>query len=202
MYEAIDYESKKPEQVAFYDDGVGTQNFKPLKLLAGAFGWGLGRNVRHLYKELVQVYEPGDKIYMFGFSRGAFTVRTLAGFVCNIGILDRNAYFDDELLDKAIFFCYQQYRSKKLAVLEKLIYKPREEKFEFIETKPKVEFIGVWDTVDAVGLPFDEATTLWNDWIFRFKFPDQILNPHVKKAYHALVNRRRAPGVPSFALGQ
>lgn len=186
LYEAIDYESTKPKQVAFYDDGVGTQSFKPLKLLAGAFGWGLSRNVRHLYKELVQAYEPGDKIYLYGFSRGAFTVRTLAGFICNIGILDRNAYFDDERLNKAIFFCYEQYRSKKLAVLEKLVYKPREDKFVFIETKPKIEFMGVWDTVDAVGLPFDEATTFWNSWIFRFKFPDQILNPHVKKAYHAL----------------
>jgi Uncharacterized alpha/beta hydrolase domain (DUF2235) len=186
FYEAIDFNSDKTKQVAFYDDGVGTQEFKPLKLLGGAFGWGLARNVRHLYKELVQSYKPGDKIYLFGFSRGAFTVRTLAGFICNIGILDNKVYWDDDLLDKAVFQCYQAYRSRQLAVLEKLFYKPHEKQFEFIEAKPTIEFIGVWDTVDAVGLPVDEMTWFWNKYIFRFKFPNQILNPHVKKAYHAL----------------
>ena len=71
------------KQVAFYDDGVGTEEFKPLKILGGAFGWGLARNVKGLYKRLVQAYDPGnpndpsqsaDKVYLFGFSRGAFTV--------------------------------------------------------------------------------------------------------------------------------
>lgn len=186
LYEAIDFNSSKPKQIAFYDDGVGTQEFKPLKIMGGAFGWGLGRNVRHLYKELVQTYEPGDKIYMFGFSRGAFTVRTLAGFICNIGILDHQEYYDDDKLDKAVWQCYQQYRSKKLAVLEKLFYKPNEIKFKLCEPHSSVEFIGAWDTVDAVGFPVDEITAFWNKYIFRFKFPDQILNEHVKQACQAL----------------
>jgi Uncharacterized alpha/beta hydrolase domain (DUF2235) len=186
LYEAIDFNSDKIKQVAFYDDGVGTQEFKPFKLLGGAFGWGLARNVRHLYKELVQSYKPGDKIYLFGFSRGAFTVRTLAGFICSQGILDNNVYWDDDQLDKAVFHSYQQYRSKKLAVLESLFYKPREREFKLIEEKPSIEFMGVWDTVDAVGLPVDEATDFWNYFIFRFKFRDQILSQQVKKACHAL----------------
>jgi uncharacterized protein (DUF2235 family) len=84
LFEAVDlnghrYDPTLTPQIAIYDDGVGTENFKPLKIFAGATGWGLSRNVKHLYKELARVYDPGDEIYMFGFSRGAFTVRTLAG---------------------------------------------------------------------------------------------------------------------------
>ena len=75
-------------QIAIYDDGVGTENFKPLKLLGGATGWGLSRNVRQLYKELCRVYDPGDEIFLFGFSRGAFTVRTLVGLIATCGLID------------------------------------------------------------------------------------------------------------------
>jgi len=65
------------EQVACYDDGVGTSSFKPLAILGGAFGWGLKRNVIHLYKFLCRNYALDSKIYAFGFSRGAFTIRVL-----------------------------------------------------------------------------------------------------------------------------
>ena len=77
-------------QIARYDDGVGTSGFKPLQILGGAFGWGLSRNVRDLYAFLCRHYQPGDHIYAFGFSRGAFTVRTLSGLIVNCGVLDPN----------------------------------------------------------------------------------------------------------------
>ena len=71
-------------QIAFYDDGVGTSGFRPLRLLGGMFGWGLSRNVRDLYLQLCEHYrhvddgeDAVDHIYIFGFSRGAFTARTL-----------------------------------------------------------------------------------------------------------------------------
>lgn len=186
LYEAINFNLPKFKQVAFYDDGVGTQEFKYLKILSGAFGWGLSRNVRQLYKELVQTYEQGDKIYLFGFSRGAFTVRTLAGFIAKMGILDNAAYPNDKQLDMAVWQCYQLYRSKNLAVIEKCFYKLYDKQLKFYDTQPSIEFIGAWDTVDAVGLPFDEATDFWNHFIFRFKFPDHVLHPYVKKACHAI----------------
>jgi uncharacterized protein (DUF2235 family) len=82
LFEAVDltghrFDPSVTPQIALYDDGVGTENFKPIKIFAGATGYGLGRNAKQLYKELVRIYDPGDEIYMFGFSRGAFTVRTL-----------------------------------------------------------------------------------------------------------------------------
>jgi uncharacterized protein (DUF2235 family) len=95
LYEAIDLNGHRTDptlapQVALYDDGVGTETFLPLKLLGGAFGWGMKRNVLKLYTGLVRIYDPGDRIYLFGFSRGAFTVRTLAGLIAKCGILDWN----------------------------------------------------------------------------------------------------------------
>ena len=67
LFEAVDlnghrYDPALTPQIAIYDDGVGTENFKPLKIFAGATGWGLGRNVKHLYKELARVYDPGDEM--------------------------------------------------------------------------------------------------------------------------------------------
>src|SRR5579863_8844198 len=86
LYEAVDRTrpaagSGRPEQITFYDDGVGTQDFKLLKLLAGATGYGLDRNVTQLYADLIRNFDPGDRIYLFGFSRGAFTVRVLANLL-------------------------------------------------------------------------------------------------------------------------
>ena len=75
------------EQVAKYDDGVGSSSFKPLALLGGAFGWGLKRNIIDLYKFVCRNYEPGARIYAFGFSRGAFTVRVLAGLILEEGLV-------------------------------------------------------------------------------------------------------------------
>ena len=88
LYKALDL--TEPAQVAFYDDGVGTSAFKPLKMLGGAFGLGLSLNVCNLYEFLCQNYEPGARIYLFGFSRGAFTVRLLTDFIIKCGILDRS----------------------------------------------------------------------------------------------------------------
>jgi uncharacterized protein (DUF2235 family) len=75
-------------QHVYYRAGVGT---KPWELLrGGAFGYGLSQNIVHAYEGLVDVYEPGDQLFLFGFSRGAFTVRSLAGMVRKSGILRRS----------------------------------------------------------------------------------------------------------------
>src|SRR5438045_8473883 len=76
LYEALDLRPAA-DQVARYDNGVGTASFKPLAVLGGAFGLGLKRNLLDLYVFLCENYKPGDRIYAFGFSRGAFTIRLL-----------------------------------------------------------------------------------------------------------------------------
>lgn len=198
LYEALDFNSQECQQVAFYDDGVGTQEFKPLKFIGGAFGWGLSRNIRHLYRQLVHVYEPGDKIFLFGFSRGAFTVRRLAAMIGQMGVIDKNAYPDEQSLESAVWHCFKNYRQTNRAILEPLydplikfvfedrLYKLPDDHLVMLPAKPDIEFIGVWDTVAAVGLPFDEATEFLDKFIFKFKFKDHTLNGKVKQACHAL----------------
>lgn len=85
IFESLDLRSN--DQVAFYDDGVGTSSFKPLAILGGAFGWGLKRNVLDIYKFLCANYEEGDRVYAFGFSRGAFTMRVVLGLALNQGLV-------------------------------------------------------------------------------------------------------------------
>lgn len=186
LYDALNLHL--PDQIAFYDDGVGSQEFLPLKLIGCVFGYGLKTNVRQLYKFLCHTYRPGDKIYMFGFSRGAFTIRMLLGMIDSCGICTE--FHDEQELDQIARHNYNAYRSKfKSGYLTRLIriglgvnscYQGRE------HHKPEIEFIGLWDTVDAYGLPFDELAWLWDKLIYPMYFPNHKLSPRVKKACHAL----------------
>lgn len=212
IYESIDlnghiFGNTLLPQVAFYDDGVGTENLKFLKILGGAFGWGLSRNVRELYAALARCYEPGDQIFLFGFSRGAFTVRQLAGFIIGCGIINNSQWETDGELNKLIKKAFRIYRQRyrtwlgaKLPIWfgEKLFPSNKEALKEFRETKAfqdetyapdgkvNIRFIGVWDTVAAVGLPFDQLADFINNVFYRFKFPDRYLSSRVDKACHAL----------------
>ena len=99
LYQALDLSEsgQTKKQIAYYDDGVGTASFKPLAILGGAFGWGLKRNVLDLYTALCRHYEPGDNIYCFGFSRGAFTIRVLIGLINNQGLVKPKGMGEGEL---------------------------------------------------------------------------------------------------------
>jgi Uncharacterized conserved protein len=205
FFEAVDVighkeDSEKVPQIAFYDDGVGAESFVLLKVLGGIAGWGLSRNVKELYTALARVYEPGDKLFLFGFSRGAFTVRTLAGMIAHCGIVgvSRPEFHAKAALDRAIDKIYREYRKRYRTVLGKLIWGEGSDKsFLFshahrvshLEFAPdgriEIEFLGVWDTVDAVGLPFHLSDVI-NEVFWRFKFPDPHLNKQVKHACHAL----------------
>ena len=85
-FEALDLSGN--DQVAFYDDGVGTSSFKPMAILGGAFGLGLRRNVIALYKFACRNYrDADDELFGFGFSRGAFTIRIVMGLIDSQGFL-------------------------------------------------------------------------------------------------------------------
>ena len=111
MYQALDVGDRQAEglcrQIAYYDDGVGTSPFRPLAILGGVLGLGLKRNVLDLYKFLCRNHEPGDRIYAFGFSRGAFTIRLLVGLVAHQGLLRG---LSEEELDRQAPQAYRVYR--------------------------------------------------------------------------------------------
>jgi len=203
LFEAVDLHSHRtnpdpnlPPQIAFYDDGVGTENFKPLKILGGAVGWGLSRNVRQLYRELARVYDPGDQIFLFGFSRGAFTVRTLAGMIVHCGVLQGLQLKTTHDLHKAVSRTYRAYRagydSYLTAFISQILRRPDRQtairalnaELPFHINVP-IQFIGAWDTVDAVGMPFAIGGFV-NRVIYQFKFPTQDLSPLVKCGCQAL----------------
>jgi uncharacterized protein (DUF2235 family) len=205
LFEAVDVHGHRSDptltpQVAFYDDGVGVQRWKPLKLFSGAFGWGLSRNVKQLYAELARVYDAGDRVFLFGFSRGAFTVRTLAGLIAACGIVDRaRCRNNDELLDR-VERAYEEYRRKYRTDIGRRVRKPytpegveRVRRDQAVvhpdhapDGKVRITFIGVWDTVDAVGFPITGVAAFVNRFVYRFKFPDLKLSPQVDRACHAL----------------
>ena len=156
------------------------------KALGGAVGWGLGEDIRDCYRWLAQRYEPGDRLFLFGFSRGAFTARSLAGMICRFGIVrpDRRADREDSV-DRVYLEGYR--KGRPLPGLE------------FHDDSARVEFIGVWDTVGALGIPDDKALLNWLDRPERYHFHDTSLSPNVRRARHAVaVDEQRGSFSPTL----
>lgn len=171
MYNALDYSC--PDQVSFYDNGVGTATNKYLRAITGAFGFGFNDNVIDLYEFLVRHYNPGDKIFLFGFSRGAATVRAFAGMLQTVGLLDRNKpnCAGEEQLDAMLKRVRRVYMTHPKAgeedpAWEKDVEKLRADCMVHVEGdwRIPITFLGVWDTVSALGFPQDWSKTV--DWIF------------------------------------
>src|SRR5271169_4905039 len=87
------------DQVTYYDDGVGANASGLDRILEGAFGQGLLQKIMDCYTKIAHVYEPGDEIFLFGFSRGAYTVRSLAGMIANCGLPTGD--FSDDCITQA-----------------------------------------------------------------------------------------------------
>jgi uncharacterized protein (DUF2235 family) len=176
-------------QRVYYHPGVGTSRWDHLR--GGAFGAGLSANVLDAYLFLIDNYEPGDDLYFFGFSRGAFTARSAAGMVRNCGILRAE---NRDRIDDA----YRLYRSKndKPSGMTSTLFRSA------FSHEPTIEFIAVWDTVGALGIPpvgpgFLHPVLNWVNK--RWSFHDTELSSHVHGAYHALaIDERRGAFKPTL----
>jgi uncharacterized protein (DUF2235 family) len=191
LYLAADL-SDPEKQIAYYDDGVGTSSFKPLAIAGGAFGWGLKRNVLDLYSFLCTNYREGDRIFCFGFSRGAFTVRVLAGLIVNEGIVIPN----EDGIRGRVKTAYRAYRRKRFhsALRLETIGRALRDVFmgdkQYREAwerapKPPIAFLGVWDTVAAYGLPIDELTRALG-FVMPLTPADREPLPNVERIRHAV----------------
>lgn len=156
----------KTHQVVKYADGVGTGVFR---LTGGALGVGLSANVRELYHFVAENYEPGDRVALFGFSRGAFTVRSLVGMIGTCGILKTPT--KDTVA--AVFKTFKSRRRTDNLACD--THGP--------QSRTAVHVIGVWDTVGALGVPFELLNRL-NPWSHHFH--DTSLSCHVPFAFQAL----------------
>ena len=175
---------KSPDQVVFYDPGVGTGGWEysdgkgpgkdSIKALSDqATGEGLQNNVNDAYGFLMETYEAGDQVYLFGFSRGAFTVRSLAGMLYKVGLLPAD---NDNLIPYAA----------KLYNIEGNLPLAHGFRDTFSRRCP-IHFIGVWDTVDSLAM---NAGKKWHSG---------KLNPEVSTAYHAVsIDEKRTDFKPNL----
>ncbi len=158
------------DQMPFYDDGVGADGDPIWKLIGGAFGTGLWQKIKEGYTKIAHVYEAGDPLFLFGFSRGAYTARSLAGMIGACGLPTKN--FSDDLVETA----FQAYRDKddRQSILEKLK--------DCSMYPAKITMVGVWDTVGSLGIPAAIGAV---DPIL-YGFLDTGLSPAILNAYQAL----------------
>lgn len=168
------------EQRVLYHEGVGVRRAE--RLAGGAFGTGLSRNVKDCYRFLAHEYEPGDRIYLFGFSRGAYTARSLAGLIRNCGVL-----MPDQL-DR----CHEAYRLYRDRATDPYSIEASLFRRTYAREVP-VHFIGVWDTVGSLGVPF-RIPLIRRRW----EFHDVGLSRTVRFAFQALaIDERRRPFRPA-----
>ena len=202
--------TSEKNQIKFHDNGVGSEGMRVSRLIGGAFGYGISRNLRELIAFIIQAYQPGSKIYLFGFSRGAFTVRVLANILCMYGIPTKEnlqTTEDVESVAAEMLKCYKREKSRLFASGEAGLNDKRESntvKFQkdhacylhngTLKTNPRedadrplIHFLGCWDTVDALGVPFEPLKR-----VAKFYFPLSIrksnLRPHpkIQTVCHAL----------------
>ena len=177
-------DSKGIEQHVFYDKGVGTGVFDHLR--GGAFGWGLSKKIKEAYQFVVANYDLGDELYFFGFSRGAYTVRSTVGFIRNSGLLKRE--FIDKLDDAYTLYRRRDDESHPRGIEAQLFRKS----FSY---EVRIKFIGVWDTVGALGIPLSGFRFLNKRWAFH----DVQLSTWVDNAYQALaIDEKRKPFKPAI----
>jgi uncharacterized protein (DUF2235 family) len=161
------------QQMVLYLPGVGTAGYQTDKILGGAFGLGLFHTVLNAYRFLSINYQDDDEIYVFGFSRGAYTARSLAGMIGKVGLLTREAMIDGLLHEVG-----RRYRHSPEQPWPEGWEQPEEFRSHHCHPYVPIRFLGVFDTVGALGVPGALSR--------RHQFHDVRLGPAVQVARQAL----------------
>ena len=193
LYFALDKLDKTNiQQLSYYHPGVGTNPSINDKFFGGAFGDGLDKNIKSAYRWICDHYAKGDKLYLFGFSRGAYTARSLGGFLSRCGLLElRNLSETDSWLvvEKAYSEGYRKKSTNWLGSSE----------LNIIPEEVVIDFIGVWDTVGSLGIPDNLSILNLFDNISNHNFHDTGLSDKVKVARHAIaLDEKRASFSPTL----
>ncbi len=185
----------------FYNEGVGTGG----RFLGAGTGWGVSKDVAEAYTFLTEYYSPDSKIYIFGFSRGSYTSRILAGMIYSVGVYDLTSFKKEDRINisKKLFSAYKG-KNKNIDSIrfegEKIVNtwgNVNSETINLRNIKPylnvEIDVMGLWDTVEALGIiPTIEAG---KEKVLGIKDPQNIVNPNgryidqicnVKNVYHAL----------------
>lgn len=216
LYEALD--QTRPDQIAHYIKGVGTSGFKLFAALDVLTGIGVPSNVRKLYEFICWNWQPNDQIYMFGFSRGSFTIRTLIGLMHHEGLIP--AQIGGQAVSHAemrrnVMEAWRCYRSKtipwwktfptvwaaravrnavlgaihlstRLSIGSRLYSEVAAETSAQGRGHVPIELVGLFDTVEAFGVPVEEFRRAIDWAIWPISFRNSTLSETVKRACHAL----------------
>jgi uncharacterized protein (DUF2235 family) len=180
------------EQLLRYDSGVGTNWWEQLR--GGGIGKGIDRIIKNAYRWLASNYAVHDHIAIVGFSRGAYAARSLVGLIRNCWLLDRTAVAQVARMDRRKLEHSRKYDDAMLDLSRRAyeIYRTGPESdgsaAQDFRTKygllAKIRFLGLWDTVGALGIP---------NWVFKqflssqkYAFHDTKLSGMVERAYHAI----------------
>jgi uncharacterized protein (DUF2235 family) len=182
----LKHEFPRSGSISTIEDSVERLLLKRLAvwLLGLGFGYGTEQNIKQLYSELAKHYEPGDRVYLFGFSRGAFTVRALAGLIYRCGLV--KCHRDEEKIEDA----YRLYRNHFEQAKSSEELRRRKEKVQEFREKYShpcsIRFLGIFDTVKSVG------------YFSPRNLPHTRHNPIVQTVRHALsLHERRSFYAPT-----
>ncbi len=188
------------EQRAYYSTGLGTKFGERVR--GGMFGWGIDIAITSAYEWLIENYEPGDEIFIFGFSRGAYTARSLSGFASKCGLLRNGAPLGVNQL-------YKRYRRPQQRTIRDLISARDEGKTDFsfeeawmlqYSQAAPIKFLGVFDTVGALGVPFPLVRRLRGS---AYPFLNTGLRQNNEFAFHALaIDEHRKAFSPTLWTNQ
>lgn len=183
----VDDNGDEIEQRVFYHRGVGTGRRD--RLDGGAFGVGLSRDVLAAYQFILENFQPGDELFLLGFSRGAYTARSTAGLIRNAGILRRR--FRSRLRE-----AYALYRDRTPTTNPRAIEATLFRRSYSHETR--IRCVAVWDTVGALGIPLTGIPVV-DRFNRRWEFHDTNLSTTVDNAFQALaIDERRKPFAPTM----
>lgn len=199
-------DASRAEQVVFYDEGVGATRVVVAKsinnFLGGAFGVGLMDNIEQAYRFLAFNYAPGDKIFIFGFSRGAFSARSFCGLIRTCGVLRKE---NIGKVREAIKLYQNRDRKDGPDTKECVEFRKAHSFAAFTGDRDRgaddphpltVEYLGLWDTVGALGLP--RHFIFAHSFNRKYQFHDVSLSRMVKSARHALsIDEKRSTFAPS-----
>lgn len=165
-------------QLLYYDEGIGSEEDAAEGFLGGAFGKGIDQNIQDAYRFLCLNYVDGDEIYLFGFSRGAYTVRSLAGLMYNSGLLKR------ENIRQAPE-AYQLYCNRGIPPSDEEAKDFRKE--NSLGSRVEITLLGCWETVGSLGIPdLSYLGPLTQQLNNKYRFHDTQLNRKIKNALHAV----------------
>jgi uncharacterized protein (DUF2235 family) len=196
LFEAVcPFDINGNPQLVHYLRGVGTRRMERIK--GGGFGYGISDNIKEGYQFICSNYQPGDHIYLFGFSRGAYTARSIAGFIHNMGIIRKPLFYKTNE-------AFDHYRDKS-----KEWHPGAQNSIDFQkangyldgngEPSKKIHFLGVWDTVGALGAPYGIVIRWIIDKLFKCTFHDTNLSSSIESAYHAVaMDEKRWPFRPTL----